>query len=119
VIVVDGATHSQKDGVKGNGGCLKDGSEVFMIFLRPVVLTVLDIDEVNVTLENAEIFGSVLSGEGGPVGGGWRCCRSAISLNCPLATPNPPPALLVCWIFLFPVRWKQPVQDPDSWRLTY
>jgi hypothetical protein len=27
VIVVDGATHSQKDGVEGNGGSLKDGAE--------------------------------------------------------------------------------------------
>jgi hypothetical protein len=41
--------------------------------------TVLHIDEVNVTtLENAEIFqiqvGSVLSGEGGSAGCGWRCC---------------------------------------------
>ena len=38
------------------------------------VLTVLDLDEVNVTLENAEIFGgSALSGEGGSASG-WRCC---------------------------------------------
>ena len=37
------------------------------------VLTVLDLDEVNVTLENTEIFGgSVLSGEGGS-DSGWRC----------------------------------------------
>ena len=28
------------------------------------------LDEVDVTLENADIFGSVLSGEGGSVGGG-------------------------------------------------
>ena len=56
VIVVDYATHSQKDGVEGNGGSLKDGAEVFMLFLhgaqlvlRSSVLTVLDLDEVNVT----------------------------------------------------------------------
>ena len=41
--------------------------------LRSNVLTVLDLDEVNVTLKNAEIFGSVLSGEGGAANG-WRCC---------------------------------------------
>jgi len=41
------------------------------LVLRYSVLTVL---EVNVTLGNAEIFGSVLSGEGGSEGGGWRCC---------------------------------------------
>ena len=81
MIVADSATHSQKDGVKGNGGSLKDGAEAFVLFLRGAqlvlrssVLTVLDLDEVNVTLVNAEIFGSVLSGEGGSAGGGWRCC---------------------------------------------
>jgi len=57
VIVVDGATHSQKDGAEGNGGSLKDGAEAFMLFLRDAqlvlrlsVLTVLDFNEVNVTL---------------------------------------------------------------------
>jgi len=80
VIVVDSATHSQKDGMEGNGGSLKDGAEAFMLFLcgaqlvlRSSVLTVLDLDEVNVKLVNAEIFGSVLSGEGGSANG-WRCC---------------------------------------------
>jgi hypothetical protein len=34
IVVVDGATHSQKDGVEGNGGSLKDGAEAFMLFLR-------------------------------------------------------------------------------------
>ena len=29
MIIVDGAAHSQKDGVEGNGGSLKDGAEVF------------------------------------------------------------------------------------------
>ena len=71
VIVVDGATHSQKDCVEGNGGSLKDGAEAFVLFLRGTqldlrssVLTVLDLNEVNVTLKYADIFGSVLSGEG-------------------------------------------------------
>jgi hypothetical protein len=44
------------------------------LVLRLSVLTVLDLDEVNVTLENAEMFGSVLSGEDGSAGGGWQCC---------------------------------------------
>jgi len=55
------------------------GAEALVLFLCGAqlilwssVLTVLD--EVNVTLENAETFGSVLSGEGGSIGGGWRCC---------------------------------------------
>ena len=64
VIVVDGATPSQKDSVEGNGGSLKDGPEAFMLFLRGAqlvlrssVLTVLDLDEVNVTLKDAETLG--------------------------------------------------------------
>ena len=63
------------------------------LVLRSSVLTVLDLDEVNVTLGNAEIFGSVLSGKSGSVGGGWRCCRSAPGLTqLPPATPkNPSP----------------------------
>ena len=80
MIVADGATHSQKDGVEGNGGSLEDGAEAFVLFLlgaqlalRFSILTVLDLDEMDVTLENAEIFGSVLSGEGGSANV-WRCC---------------------------------------------
>jgi len=59
---------------------LKDGAEAFVLFLRGAqlvlrssVLTVLDLDEVNITLKNAEIFGSMLSREGGSANG-WRCC---------------------------------------------
>ena len=72
MIVVDGAIHSQKDGVEGNGGFLKDGAEAFVLFLhgarlvlRSSVLTLLDLDKVDATLKNAAIFGSVLFGEGG------------------------------------------------------
>ena len=69
-------------GVESNGASLKDGAEAFVLFLSGVQLvlwssvhTVLNLDEVNVTLDNAEIFGLVLSGEGdGSAGGGWRCC---------------------------------------------
>ena len=75
---VDGAAQTLKDGVESNGGSLKGGAEAFRLFLRAAqlvlrcsVLTVLD--EVNVTLENAKTFGSVLSGEGGSASG-WRCC---------------------------------------------
>jgi hypothetical protein len=34
VIVVEGATHSQKDGVEDNGGSLGDGAEAFVLFLH-------------------------------------------------------------------------------------
>ena len=88
VNVVDGAAHTQKDGVEGNGGFLEDGAQAFMLFLRGAqlvlwssVLTVLDLDEVNITLEKGEIFGSVLSGERGSVGGGWQCCKSSPGLR--------------------------------------
>ena len=33
VIVVDIATHSQKDSVKGDGSALEDGAEAFVLFL--------------------------------------------------------------------------------------
>ena len=110
MTVVDGSTHFQKVGAKGNGGSLKDGAEAFLmlilhgaqLFLQSRrVLTVLDLNEVNVTLENAEIFGSVLFGEGGSVGGGWRCCRSAPGLpQLPPATPkNLPTANLLFFVF--------------------
>ena len=79
--VVDSATHSQKDGVEGNGGSLKDGAQAFVLFLHSAqlvlwssVLAVLNFDVVDVTLESAEIFGSVLSGKGRSAGGAWRCC---------------------------------------------
>jgi hypothetical protein len=92
--------------VEGNGGSLEDGAEAFVLFLRSAqlvlqssVLAVLDPDEVNVTLEDAEIFGSVLSGEGGSVGGGWRCCGSALSCPLPLLRTHPP-SLLVCCFFV-------------------
>jgi len=90
VIVVDGATHSQKDGVEGNGGSLEDGAKACVLFLRGAqlvlqssVLTVLNLDEVNVTLENAEIFGSVLSGEGGSASGSAAEVPPATSKNPP------------------------------------
>ena len=64
-----------------------------MLFLHGAQLVlwsqaVLDLDEVNVTLENAEIFGSVLSGEGGSADG-WQCCRGAPS-HLPLLPPTTP-----------------------------
>jgi hypothetical protein len=50
--------------VEGNGGSLKDGAEAFVLFLhgaqlvlRSSVFKVFDLDELIVTLENAEIFG--------------------------------------------------------------
>jgi hypothetical protein len=80
VSVVDGATHTQKDDVESNGGSLENVADVFVLFLcgvqlvlRSGVLTVLDLDKVDVTPSFVEVFRSVLSGVGGSTGG-WRCC---------------------------------------------
>ena len=80
VSVVDGATHTQKDDVESNGGSLENVAKVFVLFLcgvqlvlRSGVLTILDLDEVDVTPRFAEVFRSMLSGVGGSTGG-WRCC---------------------------------------------
>ena len=65
--VVDGAVHTQKDDVESNGGSFENVAEVFVLFLcgvqlvlRSVVLTVLNLDEVDVTPRFAEVFGSML-----------------------------------------------------------
>ena len=77
VGVVDGAAHTQKD-VESNGGSLENVAKVFVLFLcgvllvlRSDVLTVLDLDKVDVTPRFAEVFRSVLSGVGGSTGG-WQ-----------------------------------------------
>ena len=76
---------------------------------------VLDLHEVNVTLENAEIFGSVLSGEGGSVGDGWRCCRSAPGLSQlpPATLKNLPSFIASLLLFCFHGDLR-PVQHPDG-----
>jgi hypothetical protein len=55
--------------VESNGGSLEKVAEVFVLFccgvqlvLRSGVLTILDLDEVDVTPSFAEAFRSVLSG---------------------------------------------------------
>jgi hypothetical protein len=62
------------------------------LVLRSGVFTVLNLDEVDVTLSSTEVFMSVLSGVGGSTGG-WRCCWGAPSLPQfpPATSKNPPP----------------------------
>jgi hypothetical protein len=96
--------------VEGNRRSLKDGAEAFMLFLRgaqlalrPGVPTVLDHDEVNVTLKNAEIFGSELSGEGGSASL-WlavllRCSRFPSVAPCHFEEPPPFIASLLLFSF--------------------
>jgi len=136
VSVVDNATHTQKDDVENNGGSLESVAEVFVLLLcgvqlvlRSGVLTILDLDEVDVTPSLVEVFRSVLSGVGGSIGG-WRCCWDAPSLpQFPPATPkNPPPyisLLLLCFcsdgsnqhkiwaagdksVFIWEAGWEEP-----------
>ena len=78
VSVVDGAAHTQKDDVKSNGGSSENVAEIFVLFLCGIqlvlrfgVLTVLNLDKVDVTPRFAEVFRSVLSGVGGCTSG-WR-----------------------------------------------
>jgi hypothetical protein len=103
--VVDGAhtqkdgAHTQKDDVESNGCSLENVAGFFVLFLcgvqlvlRSGVLTVIDLDKVDVTPSLVEVFliRSVLSGVGGSAGG-WRCCWDAPSLpQLPPATPKKP-----------------------------
>ena len=80
VSFVDGALHTQKDDVESNRGSLENVAKVFVLFLcnvqlvlRSGVLTVLDLDEVDVVPSFVEVLRSVLSGVGGCTSG-WRCC---------------------------------------------
>jgi hypothetical protein len=66
VVYVDGAAHTQKDDVESNGGSLENVAKVFVLFLcgiqlvlRSGVLTVLDLDEVDVVPRFAEVLQSV------------------------------------------------------------
>ena len=63
VSAVDGAAHTQKDDVESNGGSLENIAKVFVLFLcgvqlvlRSGVLTLLDLDKVDVTPRFAEVF---------------------------------------------------------------
>jgi len=79
-MMVPPTAHTQKDDVESNGGTLENVAEVFVLFLSGVqlvlrsgVITILDLNEVDVTPSLVDVFRSVLSGVGGSTGG-WRCC---------------------------------------------
>ena len=66
--------------MESSKGSLENVVEIFVLFfcgiqlvLRSDVLTILDLDEVDVTPSFAEVFRSVLSGVGGSAGG-WLYC---------------------------------------------
>ena len=67
MCVVDGAAHTQKDDVESNRGSLENVAMVFVLFLCGVqlvlrygVLTLLDLDEVDVAPSFVEVFRSEL-----------------------------------------------------------
>ena len=110
VSVVDGgAAHTQKDDVKSNRGSLKNVAKVFVLFLcgvqlvlRSGVLTVLDLDKVDVTPRFAEVFRSVCLGLVALMVAGGAAELLPVSLNCPLPLQRThPPTLLVCCICVF------------------
>jgi hypothetical protein len=71
------------------------------LVLRSGIITVLDLDAVDVTPRFAEVFWLVLSGVGGSTGG-WRCCWGAPNLPqlpLPLRITHPP--TLVCYVCVF------------------
>ena len=85
---------------------MENVAKVFVLFLcdvrlvlRSGVLTVLDLDKVDVPPRFAEVFRSVLYGIGGSTGG-WRCCGGAPSLpQLPPAIPkNPPPYISLLFL---------------------
>ena len=109
--VVDGAAHTQKDDVESSKGSLENVAKVFVLFLcgvqlvlRSGVLTVLDLDEVDVAPSFAEVFRSVLSGVGGCTGG-WRCYWGAPSLpHLPPATSKNPFPYICCFCVVAAMR---------------
>ena len=109
VSVVDGATHTQKDDVVSNGGSLEDVVEIFVLFLassvqlvlKSGVLTILDLDEVDVTPSFAEVFRSVLSGLVALLVAGGAAGMLPVSLNCPLLLRRTHPPTLVCCFCVF------------------
>ena len=124
MIVVDGATHSPKDGVESNRGSLKDGAEAFMLFLRGAqlllqssVLIVLDLDEVNVTLKMLRSLGRCCLGKVDLPMAGGAAEVLLVSLNCPLPLLRlHPPSLLVCCFFVFAEIETTGQHPPDGWK---
>jgi hypothetical protein len=94
-VFVDGAAHTQNDDVESNGGSLENAAKVFVLFLcgvqlvlRSGVLTVLDLDKVNVTPRFAKAFRSVLSGVGGFTGAA-EVLQSPLIAPCHFDEPTP------------------------------
>jgi len=105
--------------VESNGGSLEIVAEVFVLFLcgvklvlRSGVLTVLDLNEVDVTPRFAEVFGWCCSGL---VAGGADGVLP-VTLSCPLPLRRTHPPTLLCCVCVFAAfiqfaeYWLQNVQ---------
>ena len=121
MIVGAGATYSQKNGVEGNGGSLKDGAEAFVLFLRgaqlvlrPSVLTELDLNEVDVSM--LSLLGRCCLGKVDLLMAGSAVeVLPVISPFCPLPLQSiHPPPLLEVYCFFDSWRWEQPVLHLDG-----
>ena len=91
MIVVDSATHTQKDDVEVNGGSLEDGAKIFVLFLRGAqlalrssVLTVLDLDKVDVTLRMLRSLDRCCLGKVDLLVAGGTAEVLPVPLSCPL-----------------------------------
>ena len=137
--VVDGAAQSQKADVESNGGSLENVAEMFVLFLygiqlvlKSCVLTVLDLNEVDVAPRFAEVFA---------VWGLWLYWWLEVLLRCshlpqlpPATLKNPPPYtsfLFFCFcsdgsnqhkfwaaggksVFIWEAGWEEPFENYSS-----
>jgi hypothetical protein len=91
VSVVDGAAHTQKDNVESNGGSLENVANVFVLslcdiqlVLRSCVLTVLNLDKVDVTPSLLKSLGRCCLGLVALLVAGGAAGVLPVSLSCPL-----------------------------------
>ena len=99
--VVDGAIHTQKDDVESNGGSLENVAEIFVLFfygvqlvLRSGVLTILDLDEVDVLPMFAESLGRCCLGLVALLVAGGAAEVLPVSFNCSLSATSKKPTPL-------------------------
>jgi len=115
-IIVDSATHSQKDGMEDNGGSLEDGAEAFVFFLRGAQL-VLRSSQYLISMRwmlrcrTLRPLGRCCLGKVDLLFfsfGGWRCCWVAPGLpQLPPATPKiSPPFIASLLLFCFRGDWN-------------
>ena len=91
VSVVDGATYTQKNDVRSNGGFLENVAEIFVQFLcgiqlvlRSGVFTIFDLDKVDVAPMFAEVLGRCCLGLVALLVAGGAAEVLPVSLNCSL-----------------------------------